>query len=98
MVEPSEQLKQKFLDYWELRKDHYNNLTLKPPRDGVKFIMCPIFFDGIADTIRYNVEEKRFDRFEILIATEGIVKADWIPDDAAYCSDFEMAIIDIPPI
>lgn len=37
-----------------------------------KFVELPILIDGIIDSIRYNVEEKRFDRVGILVATGEI--------------------------
>ncbi len=41
-------------------------------RFTTKFVELPIVIDGVIDAIRYNVEEKRFDRIGVYIATEGM--------------------------
>ena len=40
-----------------------------------KFVLFPIYIDGVFDQVRYNVEEGRFDQIAIRIATKGIVGA-----------------------
>jgi len=62
-----------------------------------KFVELPILIDGVIDTIRYNVEKKRFDRIGIYIATEGIANHPWpaLLKTAIYCDKAEMVYIDI---
>lgn len=62
-----------------------------------KFMELPILIDGVIDSLRYNVEEKRFDRIGIYIATEGIANhpPPAILKMAIYCDKAEMIYIDI---
>jgi len=60
-----------------------------------KFVIFPIYIDGVIDQVRYNVEEGRFDQIAIRVATEGIVKWDMgmFSDWAAYCDKSEEVIV-----
>ena len=59
----------------------------------LKFAIFPIYIDGVIDTVRYNVEEGRFDQIAITVATEGIVASDMLSDGTVWCDEHEEVII-----
>lgn len=63
--------------------------------EGVEYIRCTFLFDGVTDSARYNVKEKRFDKLHLKIAKSGITRALFRPG-VAYADEFEMVTIDIP--
>jgi len=64
-------------------------------RDGVTTITMPFFLDGVMDKIIYSVNEKRFTKLIISVATEGITGGA-LGKTAVYCDKMEIVTIDIP--
>jgi len=61
-----------------------------------KFVELPILIDGVIDRIRYNVEEKRFDRIGVYIATRIIEEiSHFLPmsKNAVYCDKAKVVYI-----
>ena len=94
-MEISQELKDRILTEVERHRSILiDRLPIESERQYVKF---PIFIDGVFDSIRYNVAEKRFDQVEIQVASAGITRVEWLSDWAAYCDDTETVIIQLPP-
>jgi len=96
-MEISQELKDRILAEVELRRPALLAIipTIKSKRAYVKF---PIIIDGVVDGIRFNVAEKRFDQIEIIVAKDGIMRAEWLSSWAAYCDHFEMVVIPLPSV
>ena len=60
-----------------------------------RFVEIPIMIDGVMDSIRYNVEEKRFDRITVWIAAEGIGHRLPMSKNAVYCAKAKIVHIDL---
>jgi len=60
-----------------------------------KFVEFPMVIDGVMDSLRYNVEEKRFDRITVYIATKGIGFQPMMSKNAVYCDEAEPIYIEI---
>lgn len=90
----SEELKRRILESWQKVKPLIEQKVVDM-KFTTRFDLFPIAIDGVIDSVRYNVQEKRFDQIEIEVATKGLIVLD--PDlsngQACYCDESETVII-----
>lgn len=92
----SEELKSKTLRYYEKNKPYFDKIAneIKSKR---KFVIIPVYIDQVLDSIRYNVEEKRFDLITLTMATDDITQSDWLPDGSVYAGEIKFVDVPLPP-
>lgn len=93
----SDEYKKELLSKLDILKPTLASFPQRMSTDNKKYIICPIILDGVFDSIRYNVLEKRFDMLTVAIASRGIVKSDLtVFEGSVFCDEAEFVDIDIP--
>ena len=83
------------LTYFFICRDRYEQV-LKTMKFETLYMSFPMIVDGVLDSVRYNIKEKRFDKMTLTLCDDKKPVMHELFENAVYCDKIKLHTIDIP--